>query len=235
VTDTEFARYIDHTLLKPDSTRREAIRIAEEAGRAGFAAACVLPSWVADAADVLEGGQVAICTVVGFPHGIQPSAAKGAETATVVADGATEVDMVINISALKSGSDILVVSDIEAVLEAARPGGAIVKVILECALLTDDEKRRAARFCVEAGADFVKTSTGFGPSGATVHDVRLLRQIVEDEAGVKAAGGIRTLEDALALLDAGASRLGTSAGLALLEAFRDGGGGGVPERASKPK
>jgi deoxyribose-phosphate aldolase len=131
--------------------------------------------------------------------------------------------MVINVSALKSGSDVLVMSDIEAVVEAAQMGGAIVKVILECALLTEDEKRRAAQFCLEAGADFVKTSTGFASSGATIPDVRLLRHVVGESAGVKAAGGIRTLEDALSMIDAGASRLGTSSGLALLQAFREGG------------
>jgi len=222
MTPEQFARYIDHTLLRPDSTRRDAIRIAEEARDNGFASACILPSWVADAADVLDGTDVAVCTVIGFPHGIAPAQAKAAEVATVVADGATEVDMVINVSALKSGSDILVMSDIESVVEAARLGGAIVKVILECALLTDEEKRRAARFCVEAGADFVKTSTGFAASGATVADVRLLRQAVGEEAGVKAAGGIRTLEGALAMIEAGASRIGTSSGLALLQAIRDG-------------
>jgi deoxyribose-phosphate aldolase len=223
MTAAEFAKYIDHTLLKPDSTRRDCIRICEEARDAQFASACILPAWVADAADVLEGSGVAVCTVIGFPHGIAPAQAKAAEVATVVADGATEVDMVINISALKSGSDVLVMSDIEAVVEAAQMGGAIVKVILECALLTDDEKRRAAQFCLEAGADFVKTSTGFAASGATIPDVRLLRHVVGDSAGVKAAGGIRTLEDALAMIEAGASRLGTSSGLALLQAFRDGG------------
>lgn len=230
MTEAEFAKYIDHTLLKPDSTRRDAIRIAEEAKAAGFASACILPSWVADAADVLEGTDIAVCTVIGFPHGIQPAQAKAAEVATVVADGATEVDMVLNISALKSGSDVLVMTDIEAVVEAARPGGALVKVILECAYLTDEEKRRAARFCLEAGADFVKTSTGFGPSGATVHDVRLLRDVVGEEAGVKAAGGIRTLEDALAMIDAGATRVGTSSGLALLQAFREGGAASASTR-----
>ncbi|MBC8104280.1 MAG: deoxyribose-phosphate aldolase [Cytophagales bacterium] len=233
-TASEFARYIDHTLLKPDSTRRECIRICEEARDAGFAAACILPAWVADAADVLEGSGVAVCTVVGFPHGIAPPQAKASETAIVVADGATEVDMVLNISALKSGSDVLVMSDIEAVVEAAQTGGAIVKVILECALLTDDEKRRAARFCLEAGADFVKTSTGFAASGATLDDVRLLRQIVGEEAGVKAAGGIRGLSNALAMIEAGASRLGTSSGLALLQEFQ-GGGANTDEPTATPK
>lgn len=226
MTQQEFARFIDHTLLKPDSTRSDARRICEEAKTNGFAAACILPTWVADAADILEGTGVAVCTVVGFPHGVAPAQAKAAEAATAIADGATEVDMVINLSALKSGSDLLVMDDIESVVDAAGMGGAIVKVILECALLTDDEKRRAARMCAEAGADFVKTSTGFAAppkgrmhGGATVEDVALLRAAVGPEMGVKAAGGIRTLGDALALLEAGANRLGTSGGIALVEAW----------------
>ncbi len=219
MTKTEFAKYLDHTLLKPDSTRREARRLDEEAKAHGFAAACILPSWVADAAEILEGSGVAVCTVVGFPHGNAPAQAKAAETATAVADGATEIDTVINISALKSGADLLVMDDLQAVVDAAGMGGALVKVILECALLTDDEKRRAARMCVEAGAAFVKTSTGFASGGATVEDVRLLRAVVGPEMGVKAAGGIRTMQDARAMIEAGANRIGTSAGVALVEAF----------------
>lgn len=219
MTRAEFAKFLDHTLLRPDSTRRDARRICEEAKTHGFAAVCVLPSWVVDAAEILEGSGVAVCTVVGFPHGNAPAAAKAAETATAVADGATEIDTVINISALKSGSDLLVMEDLEAVVEAADMGGALVKVILECALLTDDEKRRGAQMCVEAGAAFVKTSTGFAGGGATLEDVRLLRQVVGGEVGVKAAGGVRTTADALALIEAGANRVGTSAGVALVEGF----------------
>jgi deoxyribose-phosphate aldolase len=220
MTRAEFAKYLDHTLLKPDSSRRDARRVCEEAKAHGFAAACILPSWVADAAEILEGSAVAVCTVVGFPHGNAPAQAKAAETATAVADGATEIDTVINISALKSGSDLLVMDDLEAVVHAAEMGGAVVKVILECALLTDEEKRRAARLCVEAGAAFVKTSTGFASGGATVEDVRLLRATVGPDTGVKAAGGVRTIDDALALIEAGANRIGTSAGVALVDAFR---------------
>ncbi len=217
MTSAEFARYLDHTLLKPESTRRDARRVCEEAKAHRFAAACILPSWVADAAEILEGSGVAVCTVVGFPHGIAPAQAKAAETATAVADGATEIDTVINISALKSGSDLLVMDDLSAVIDAAGMGGATVKVILECALLSDEEKRRAAEMCVEAGAAFVKTSTGFAASGATVEDVRLLRATVGPDIGVKAAGGIRTVETALAMIEAGASRVGTSAGVTLVE------------------
>jgi deoxyribose-phosphate aldolase len=227
MTPAEFAKYIDHTLLKPDSTRRDARRIAEEAKQHGFAAACILPSWVSDAAEILEGSGVAVCTVIGFPHGIQSASCKAMEAATAVADGANEVDLVINVSALKSGADLMVIDDIQSVVDAASPGGAIVKVIIECALLTDAEKRRAAQFCIDAGADFVKTSTGFAAHGATVLDVQLLRATVGPEFGVKAAGGIRTVADAVAMIEAGANRLGTSAGVALVEAFASGSGTGV--------
>lgn len=227
MTREEFAKYIDHTLLRPDSTRRDAQRICEEARDHRFASACILPAWVADAAEILEGSGVAVCTVVGFPHGIQPAQAKAAEAHTAIADGAAEIDMVINVSALKSGSDLLVFQDIEAVVEAGEQGGALVKVILECALLTDEEKRRAAKMCVEAGAAFVKTSTGFAAHGATVEDVRLLKAVVGDDARVKAAGGIRTYADAVAMIGAGADRLGTSAGVALLQGF-DGGDAAAP-------
>jgi len=220
MTRSEFARFLDHTLLKPDSTRRDARRVCEEAKAHNFAAACILPAWVADAAEILEGTDVAVCTVVGFPHGNAPAQAKAAETATAIADGASEIDTVINVSALKSGSDLLVMDDVEAVVEAARMGGGRVKVILECALLTDDEKRRAARMSVEAGADFVKTSTGFASGGAMVEDVRLLRAVVGPDIGVKAAGGIRSVEEALAMIEAGANRIGTSAGVALVGAFQ---------------
>ncbi|GAB4467016.1 MAG: deoxyribose-phosphate aldolase [Armatimonadaceae bacterium] len=224
MTPEEFAKYIDHTLLKPDSTRREARRICEEAGANGFAAACILPAWVADAAEILADSETAVCTVVGFPHGNAPAAAKAAEAANAVADGATEVDMVINISALKSGADLLVFDDIQQVVDMSEPGGAIVKVILECAYLTPDEMRRVCKMTMEAGAQFVKTSTGFGPHGATVDDIRVLRSAVGAEFGVKAAGGIRSVADALALIEAGANRLGTSSGIALLESFRSGAG-----------
>jgi len=234
MTPEQFAKLIDHTLLKPDSTRRDCRRICEEAASGKFASACILPSWVADAAEVLDGSGVAVCTVIGFPHGIAPAQAKAAEAATAVADGAMEVDMVVNVSALKSGADLMVFDDIQAVVGAANLGGALTKVILECALLTDEEKQRAARMAVEAGAAFVKTSTGFAAHGATVDDVRLLRQTVGSEIGVKAAGGIRSLADALAMIEAGANRLGTSAGVALLEEFRAGGAAGGPTPTGRP-
>lgn len=217
MTRAELAARIDQTLLRPDSTRRECIAFCQEAAPHGFATVCILPAWVADAVDVLEGAATRVCTVVGFPHGGASASAKQVEAATVVADGALEVDMVCNVSALKSGSDILVFDEIQAVVEVASAAGALVKVILECAYLTDDEKRRACRLAQEAGAGFVKTSTGFGPHGATIDDVRLLRAAVGPEMGVKAAGGIRTHDDALAMLEAGADRIGTSAGVALLD------------------
>lgn len=227
MTKAEFARYLDHTLLRPDSTRRDARRVCQETKAGGFASACILPAWVADAAEILENSGAAVCTVVGFPHGNAPAQAKAAETATLVADGASEIDMVINISALKSGADLIVMDDIQAVVDAAGFGGALVKVILECALLSSDEKKRAAQFCVEAGAAFVKTSTGFAThpttggasGGATVEDVALLRAVVGPDFGVKAAGGVRTVADAQAMIAAGATRIGTSAGVALVEHF----------------
>lgn len=213
----ELASRIDQTLLRPDVTRRETIAFCEAALPFGFATVCVLPSWVADALEVADGTPTRVCTVAGFPHGNAPAAAKQAEVATAIADGAHEVDMVVNISALRSGSDILVFDEIQMAAEVCDAAGAVLKVILECALLTDDEKRRACRLSVEAGAGFVKTSTGFGPSGATVDDVRLLRAAVGAEMGVKAAGGIRDRDFALRLIEAGADRIGSSQGPILVE------------------
>lgn len=230
MTSTELARFIDHTLLKPDSTRRDCRKLCEEAKQFGFASACILPSWVADAFEILEGSETRVCTVIGFPHGNAPAQAKAAEAATAVADGAGEIDMVINLSALKSGSDLLVMDDIQSVVDVSEAGGAIVKVIIECAYLTDDEKRRACRMAEEAGADFVKTSTGFATPpqgvavGATLADVRLMRASVGPDVQVKAAGGIRTVEDALAMIEAGAARLGTSAGVQLVQGLTAQGG-----------
>lgn len=225
MTAAEFARRIDQTLLRPDSTRREAVAFCQEAAPFGFAAVCVLPAWVADAAEALAGTQTAVCTVVGFPHGNAPAQAKAVEAAMAVADGALEIDMVINISALRSGADLIVADEIQSVVDASAPGGARVKAILECAYLTDREKRQAARIALESGAAFVKTSTGFATPpegravGATLEDVRLLRAAVGEACGVKAAGGIRTIEWARALQEAGANRLGTSSGIALVKSF----------------
>ena len=214
---------IDQTLLRPDATRRETIDFVEQAAEYGFASVCILPTWVADASDILADTETKVCTVIGFPHGLAAPGAKEVEAALVVADGAHEVDMVINISALKSGAELIVFEEIERVVAASNLGGAIVKVIIECAYLTDAEKQRASKLAEEAGAAFVKTSTGFSPTGATAADVALMRQAVSESVGIKAAGGIRSLAFAAELVSAGASRLGTSGGIALLAEY-----GGAP-------
>ncbi|PTQ54340.1 MAG: Deoxyribose-phosphate aldolase [Hydrogenibacillus schlegelii] len=211
----EIARRIDHTLLKPEATKDDILCLVEDAVRYGFAAVCVQPWWVPLVADRLRGTGIRPCAVVGFPLGGTLPEAKAYEAYQAVRAGAEEIDVVVNLGALKSGDEDGVRRDLEAVIEAAKPQAA-VKVILETALLTEEEKRRAAEWAVAAGADFVKTSTGFGPGGATVEDVRLLRSVVGDRAGVKASGGIRTLSAALALLEAGADRLGTSSGPAIV-------------------
>ena len=213
------AGMIDQTLLRPDATRRETIEFVEQALPYGFASVCILPAWVADASDILADSKTKVCTVVGFPHGLAAPGAKEVEAALVVADGAHEVDMVINVSALKSGAELIVFEEIERVVAAANLGGAIVKVIIECAYLTDAEKQRASKLAEEAGAAFVKTSTGFAPTGATVFDVALMRQSVTDAVSIKAAGGIRTLAFAAELVSAGATRLGTSGGASLLAEY----------------
>ena len=208
------ASYIDHTLLKADATMDDIIRIAGEAASYGFASVCVNPCWVPLCRKLLEGTGVKVCTVVGFPLGASSSTAKAAETAAAVEDGADEIDMVVNIGYLRSGMDDEVLGDIKAVREACR--GKVLKVIIEACLLTDEEKIRACRLAEEAGADFVKTSTGFSSGGATVADVALMRKAVGGRLKVKAAGGIRTLADARAMIGAGASRIGASAGIAIV-------------------
>ena len=217
------ARLIDQTLLRPDATRRETIDFVEQAAEYGFASVCILPTWVADASDILADTETKVCTVIGFPHGLAAPGAKEVEAALVVADGAHEIDMVINISALRSGAELIVFEEIERVVAASNLGGAIVKVIIECAYLTDAEKQRASKLAEEAGAAFVKTSTGFASTGATAADVALMRQAVSESVGIKAAGGIRSLAFAAELVSAGASRLGTSGGIALLAEY-----GGAP-------
>ncbi|MBC7084277.1 MAG: deoxyribose-phosphate aldolase [Firmicutes bacterium] len=213
---TDVAAMIDHTLLKPDATRDQIVKLCEEAKQYGFASVCVNPANVSLAASLLKGTPVKVCTVIGFPLGATTPTAKAIETRDAIANGATEVDMVINVGALKSGDYDLVKRDIEAVVEAAR-GKAIVKVILETALLTDEEKVKACLLAKMAGADFVKTSTGFGPGGATVEDVRLMRKVVGTDMGVKASGGIRNLESARKMIEAGASRIGASASVAIVK------------------
>ncbi len=206
-------RTIDHAVLKPEAGGDEVISACELAGRLGVASVCVHPRWVTTAAVALRGSEVRVDAVAGFPLGATTTEVKAFEANQATTRGADEVDMVIAISALKSGDYDAVRADVEAVAEAARAGAdgqAIIKVILEMCYLTEEEKRIAAELAIEGGADFVKTSTGFGPSGATVEDVRLLRSIAPDHVGVKAAGGIRTLEKLQAMVEAGASRIGTS-------------------------
>ncbi len=220
LTAEELARYIDHTLLKPDATEAHIRRVCEEALAYHFASVCVNPTWVPLVREMLDGSDVAVCTVVGFPLGATLPEVKAFETETSIRLGAREIDMVINVGRLKSGQDEYVRKDIEAVVTAAHAHGAIVKVIIEAALLTDEEKVRACRLAQSAGADYVKTSTGFGPGGATVEDVALMRRVVGDRMGVKAAGGIRTAEAALAMIEAGATRIGASAGVKIVEEMK---------------
>lgn len=217
-TPRAIARLIDHTILKADATRGQVQQLCREALAHNFAAVCVNPYWVTLASSELAGSEVAVCTVVGFPLGATSTAAKVAETGIALRDGAREIDMVLNVGALRSGDLDVVQRDIAAVVEAAHGGGAIVKVILETALLDAAEKVSACRLAVAAGADFVKTSTGFASSGATAEDVALLREAVGPALGVKASGGIRSLADLERMVTAGATRIGTSAGVGIVEA-----------------
>ena len=216
--DPAIAALIDHTILKADATRADVVKVCREARQYGFASVCVNPYWVPLVRAELAGSQVKVCTVVGFPLGATSTESKAAEAAVAVRNGAQEVDMVINVGALKSGDHDAVKADIAAVVKAARSGGAIVKTILETSLLNDTEKAIACRLAKEAGADFVKTSTGFSTAGATAHDVALMRQSVGPEMGVKASGGIRSLADLQAMTAAGATRIGASASVKIVEA-----------------
>lgn len=211
----EKARMIDHTLLKPEATKEQIVKLAEEAKAYHFASVCVNPTWVKTAYEILKDTDVKVCTVIGFPLGATTPEVKAFETKNAIENGASEVDMVINIGALKSGNDELVEKDIRAVVEAVK-GKALVKVIIEACLLTDEEKVRACQLAVKAGADFVKTSTGFSTGGATVEDVALMRKTVGPNFGVKASGGIRTADDLLAMEKAGANRIGASAGVQII-------------------
>ncbi len=214
----DLAKYIDHTLLKPDATQADIDTLCDEALEYGFAAVCINPTWVKRAAERLRGSDVKVATVIGFPLGATTSEIKAMETRRALRDGAREVDMVINIGALKSAQHELVRKDIEKVVDAAHEGGAITKVILETGLLTDEEKVIAAALAKQAKADFVKTSTGFSGGGATVYDVALMRETVGPDMGVKASGGVRTLEDAEDMIAAGATRIGASAGVQIIGA-----------------
>ncbi|HLF25178.1 MAG TPA: deoxyribose-phosphate aldolase [Anaerolineae bacterium] len=215
--DADLAASIDHTLLKPDANEAQIAQLCHEARKYNFAAVCVNPTHAKLCAQLLKGSAVRVCTVVGFPLGATPPEVKAYETQQALDDGATEIDMVINLGALKSKDYALVARDIATVVATAHAGSAIVKVILEAALLTDEEKAIASKLAKEAGADFVKTSTGFGPGGATVHDVALIRRAIGPALGVKAAGGIRTYADAQKMIEAGATRVGASASVKIMQ------------------
>jgi deoxyribose-phosphate aldolase len=213
----QIAGMIDHTLLKANATKAEIVKLIEEAKEYSFASVCVNPTWVKTAMELLaDSPNVKVCTVIGFPLGASTPETKAFEVKNAIENGANEVDMVINIGALKDQDDELVERDIRAVVEAAK-GKALVKVIIETCLLSDEEKVRACELSVKAGADFVKTSTGFSTGGATIEDVRLMRQTVGPDIGVKASGGVRSREDALALIEAGATRIGASSGVSIVK------------------
>ncbi len=214
--DANVARYIDHTLLKADATQDQIAQLCYEARTHHFASVCVNPTHVRLCAQLLKGSDVKVCTVIGFPLGASAAAVKAYETQQAIRDGATEIDMVINVGALKSHDYRAVHEDIGAVVSTAHAANALVKVILETALLTDEEKVIACQLSKTAGADFVKTSTGFGPGGATVEDVALMRRVVGPELGVKASGGVRNYADTQAMIAAGATRIGASAGVAII-------------------
>jgi deoxyribose-phosphate aldolase len=214
------AGMIDHTLLKPDATRMDVEALCREAVEYNFASVCVNPTWVSTCAQLLNGTSVVVCSVVGFPLGAATPDTKHYETRRAIFDGAREIDMVINVGALKSGDLRVVECDIESVTTPCRDAGALSKVIIEAALLTDDEKITACTLAKAAGADYVKTSTGFGPGGATAADVALMRRVVGAEMGVKAAGGVRDLEGMKAMIAAGATRVGASAGVKIVQQAR---------------
>jgi len=216
--DPSIAALIDHTILKADATRDEVVKVCREARQYNFASVCVNPFWVPLVKAELAGSPVKVCTVVGFPLGATSTEAKVAETAAALRAGAQEIDMVINIGALRSGDTDTVRNDIQAVVRVAHEAGAIVKVILETSLLDDTQKTVASKICKTAGADFVKTSTGFSTAGATAHDIALMRAAVGPDLGVKASGGIRTLQDLQAMTAAGATRIGASASIKIVEA-----------------
>jgi deoxyribose-phosphate aldolase len=216
--DPSIAATIDHTILRPDATRDDIIKVCQEARKYGFASVCVNPYWVPLVAAQLKGSPVKVCTVVGFPLGATPTEIKRAETEAAVRVGAQEIDMVINVGALKSGDLDTVKLDIQSIVEASHRGGAITKVIIETALLDDNQKAIACTLAKLAGAEFVKTSTGFAASGATVRDVALMRLVVGPNMGIKASGGVRTLDDLNKLAEAGATRIGASASVKIIEA-----------------
>ena len=228
------ARVMDHTLLRPQATHAQIEQLADDARQWCFGTICVNPAWVPLAAEKLRGSGVKVAAVVGFPLGATLTSVKRAEAQAVILAGAEEVDMVMNIGAMRSGDLEAVENDIRGVVEVCHAGGAILKVILENAYLSDPEKVEACRVIKKAGADYVKTSTGFAPTGATAEDVRLMRETVGPDMGVKAAGGIRNLADAVAMLAAGATRLGTSASIAILDEAAAALAGGLPHPTPAP-
>lgn len=213
--ENNIAAMIDHTILKADATKEQIIKVCEEAREYQFCSVCINPAWVKEASARLKGSDVKVCTVIGFPLGATTSAVKAFETKDAIENGAEEVDMVINIGKLKDGDLDYVEEDIKAVVEAAK-GKALVKVIIETSLLTDVEKETACKLAVKAGADYVKTSTGFSTGGATVEDIKLMRKTVGPDIGVKASGGVRDREATLAMIEAGASRIGASSSIAIV-------------------
>lgn len=217
MNSSELARFIDHTLLKPEAKRGDIEQLCAEARQYEFASVCVNACYVAQAAEALRGSRVHVCAVAGFPLGATLTSVKVFEANEAIRLGAREIDMVISIGALKSGDDSAVECDIRALAEAAHHGGAICKAIIEAGLLMEDEKIRACRAALNAGADFVKTSTGFGHGGAAAEDVRLMRSVVGAKMGVKASGGIRTLRDCEQMLEAGATRIGTSSSVKIIQ------------------
>ncbi len=216
-TARDWAGLIDHTLLKPEASEADIKKLCDEAAEFGFASVCVNPGWVRKAVEFLKGSGVPVCTVIGFPLGATLPDVKAYEARRAIFNGAREVDMVINIGALKSGDDCLVEDDIRAVVVSAHENGILCKVIIETALLTDEEKVRACLAAKSAGADFVKTSTGFAKGGATANDVALMRHTVGDALGVKASGGVKGIDDARAMFEAGATRIGASVGVKIAQ------------------
>ncbi len=225
--DLKLAGMIDHTLLKPDATPDQVAQLCFEARKYGFASVCVNPAWVSLCAQLLQGSPVKVCSVIGFPLGASAPEVKAFEAQKAIEQGATEIDMVINIGALKARDLDLVGKDIRGVVNTGHTKGALVKIIIEAVLLTDEEKTIACLISKESGADFVKTSTGFAGGGATVHDVALMRRVVGPEMGVKASGGVRTYEDAENMIKAGATRIGASAGVKIIQ-------GPSKEKAAEP-
>ena len=217
LTSAQLAGFIDHTLLKQDATVGQIEKLCDEAAKYHFASVCVNATYAALCAKLLKDTGVKVCCVVGFPLGATLSSVKAFETEQVITDGAEEVDMVLNVGAMKSGNFTLVKDDVSAVVRAAHAKNVLVKVIIETCLLTDEEKVKACQICQSAGADFVKTSTGFSIAGATVEDVTLMRKTVGPDMGVKAAGGVRSRDDVLAMIKAGATRIGTSGGVKIME------------------